>query len=492
MTQPTEQQSFVLKFIDVVNFQGINHCRVDFDGESTLLIAGNGKTKSSLLNALALVLGSNTTKVEQPVKLSEDQAEVTLQLAHGEDIYEAHVHFSNKKRAGDLTLRINGELVKSGARTKLNQLIEFNSFDIFRFLSMEPSEQKKQVKYLTGRGEEIDAEEAKCAEAASKLKFLEQQLKNQETANKREVRPFTDEDVITYENPIDIAPIQKAISDLQPAFQEHNRRVQEINDKKNDAQALINKANAMIEKEKGIRKDVDEQTEKIRGYEAEIEAIKLKIQQARDKINHMGNEHDQSVEGRKALKAEYDTIQSQIASLEAAHAAIPAPDATELSKKLADATEHNQKYELIQVYRKRQSEIVKQRKDVEAARDTVAMHKQNIREMFNNSELQIPGLHYNEDGLFLDDLPFVKDQINTAKFIEIGVALSVRMNAKLRLVMIREASLLDTPTFKAIIKNLHEKGYMFIAEIVDQSGGEFRAIKFSESDLVVEANNQEG
>jgi hypothetical protein len=481
----TNNNSFLLKWVDIINFKGISHRRVDFDGESAYLISGNAGEKSSVLDALSSVLGSTMNKVEEPVKLGEDQGEVTICLTHGEDVYEIHSRFSHKKRTGDLSLNINGERVKTGVRTKLNQLLEFNSFDIFHFLSLDPVDQKKEIKNLTGCADKIEKEEAKLSVAKKKLSFENQTLENMVSANKKEVRPFTDEDVITYENPIPIEPIQKAIEDLQPQFDAHNQRVQQITEKKNAAEALITKANNAIEREKRIVEETNHHNDSIREYEAEIEAIKLKIQLTRDKIGTLNNEYETSMTSRKMLGEQYTAVQAEVTSLEADHASIPAPNAEEWSKKLADATAHNQKHDLIQIYRKRQSEIVQKRKEVESLTAEIDTYKQAIRDLFANSDLRVPGLHYNDEGLFLDDLPFKRNQVNTARFIDVGVDLSVRMNPKLRLVMIREASLLDEPSMKRITKKLHDNGYMFIAEIVDPKGADLRVVKFTEEDYKV-------
>ena len=75
-------------------------------------------------------------------------------------------------------------------------------------------------------------------------------------------------------------------------------------------------------------------------------------------------------------------------------------------------------------------------------------------EMLENAKFPIKGLAIDEDGVTFEDIPFV--QCSSAQRIKVSVAIGLAMNPKLRVLLIREGSLLDKKNL-AVIAKMAEK-----------------------------------
>ena len=102
-------------------------------------------------------------------------------------------------------------------------------------------------------------------------------------------------------------------------------------------------------------------------------------------------------------------------------------------------------------------------------------------ELIAGSSIPVKGLTFNEDGVFLDGLPFEDGQINTARIIEVGMAVACAMNPTLQVMRV-DGSLLDKNTFKTVAEYAKANGMQVIYEVVDWEAGD-EQIKYVESVL---------
>ena len=79
--------------------------------------------------------------------------------------------------------------------------------------------------------------------------------------------------------------------------------------------------------------------------------------------------------------------------------------------------------------------------------ETIAKDKET---QLSEAKFPIKKLSFDEDGVIFDGIPF--DQCSTAQQIKISVAMGLVMNPKLRVLLIREGSLLDAKNLEMIAK----------------------------------------
>ena len=105
------------------------------------------------------------------------------------------------------------------------------------------------------------------------------------------------------------------------------------------------------------------------------------------------------------------------------------------------------------------SDLLKQMKAVE----------QEKADALAESNMPVEGLSVDEDGVIYNDLP-LKDGTNHTKQLEVCIKIGMAMNPKLRVVLIREGSLLDDENLAMIAKMAAESDYQVWIERVDTSG----------------------
>jgi ABC-type lipoprotein export system ATPase subunit len=84
------------------------------------------------------------------------------------------------------------------------------------------------------------------------------------------------------------------------------------------------------------------------------------------------------------------------------------------------------------------------------------------------AQLPVAGITFGDGEVFLDGVPF--DQASTAQKFRVGVAIAVAKNPTLRLVWVRDASLLDDKTYEQITKLAQEFDAQILLETVRAIG----------------------
>lgn len=82
--------------------------------------------------------------------------------------------------------------------------------------------------------------------------------------------------------------------------------------------------------------------------------------------------------------------------------------------------------------------------------------------------LPVDGLSFNDDGILLNGIPFV--QASAAERLKVSVGIAMAMNPELRVICIRDASLLDEESFATIEAMAVEHDYQIWYEVVGDHG----------------------
>jgi hypothetical protein len=88
--------------------------------------------------------------------------------------------------------------------------------------------------------------------------------------------------------------------------------------------------------------------------------------------------------------------------------------------------------------------------------------------VLQQAKMPLEGLSVTEVGVAFRDIPI--DQISSAEKLKVGVAMSMALNPKLRVLRITDGSLLDGDNLKAIAEMVKDKDYQIWIERVDESG----------------------
>jgi len=98
--------------------------------------------------------------------------------------------------------------------------------------------------------------------------------------------------------------------------------------------------------------------------------------------------------------------------------------------------------------------------------EAIAQFDQEKKDIIASSKLPVEGLTFDDDGVYLDGLPFEQGQINTAKIQEVGFMLFRALQNNIK-VMKMNMNEMDKETFGRIIKAAEESGTQIIFEKVE-------------------------
>lgn len=89
------------------------------------------------------------------------------------------------------------------------------------------------------------------------------------------------------------------------------------------------------------------------------------------------------------------------------------------------------------------------------------------KEAIANAEFPVPGLGFSAKGVTLNNKPF--EQASQAEKIRVSVAMGMALNPKLKVILIRDASLLDNDSFAIVNAMARQYGYQVWMELVTRT-----------------------
>lgn len=146
---------------------------------------------------------------------------------------------------------------------------------------------------------------------------------------------------------------------------------------------------------------------------------------------------------------------------------------------LSEAIEHNKSITLYTQYKKDREEGKENVNSVIEVERKMEEIKAIKKEELLAIDMPVKGLTFEEDGLYLDGLPFESNQINTARRIIAGLEIQYQLLGTVKISRI-EGSLLDKNSLEEVIAWADSKDLQLFIEKVDMEGGELE-VKIIES-----------
>lgn len=428
---------------EITNFKNISHKTVVFEGRSAIIIAPNAGGKSSLIQAIQSPINSKIIPL-QPVKEGEERGSVELLVGgkfKGESVkYNIGLYFSPEHQKGRITITNEDGGKVPGGKSVINDIVGNISFNMMEFLRLARTDaggvsdagRKKQVEILKAllpdevvdKMAELDVERKKVYNERSTVNAEVKVMKTN-----LEGHEYTLEDIENYSTKKDGEAIRTQINGLSTSIEKHSKAT--------SAQARF--------------------METISFKEEQIACLQKELDVARHNLNTT-NEWLQKNEK---------------------------PSIGHLSAQLKDIDDHNAICDEIAKLEKSRSDM--DTKSAESDKKTERMKEidKEKAEVFASSPLPVPGLAFDENMVTYKGLPLDEDQHSTAMLIGIGIRIGMAMNPNLKLLVIKDGSLLDRQTLRFIMKICEEQGYQVLIEKVDFEGeNEEVTVEFTESEEI--------
>ena len=388
----------------------------------------NGAGKTSVLDAIWWALAGAATHQPEPIRKGQRKARITLDMG---DVIVTREFERKPPAAGKqderLTTKIRVESA-DGARFPtpqkiLDSLMGALSFDPLAFARQSPREQYDLLKTLLG----LDFSEA---EAASKIDY-DKRTDYKRTANEK--RAAAEAIAIAPDTPDALVDVKALLNDLQAAG-DSNSEIDRIARARELMQAQIVRTNSEAEKLS------------VRAHELHDEADRV-VAQA----------------GRLAVEAD-----KLIAALEKEPPLDDPVDTDPIREKIADSERVNTNVGAKRMRQLYEREAVDAQRNAEARTDQINERTAEIRTAIESAQMPVPGLNLVGGMVTLNDHPL--EQASDAEQLRVSCAIAMRGDHKLRVIRVRDGSLLDEDSLEVLRTTAAEHDYQVWIELVDSTG----------------------
>jgi DNA repair exonuclease SbcCD ATPase subunit len=413
----------IITGMKITNYKKIDFLGLVPDKKMNLISGKNGAGKSSMIEAIIDAIKGKTEMGKKPqrkIKHGKDKAVIEVSIGEGDDALNIKRTITQK----DVYLKAERADGKPVSQTDLDRLLDSSTINITKLLHLDPKGQIDFVKKVAGI--DTSAVENEYKELYSERTVLNRAAKEAKGA----VKSFGDVEKV---EPVVLSDILSEIEKVDDSNRKIRRERSAIEVMEGDVatnRVAINKAAATI----------DHYREAIKVLEEEIET--------KEKLN-AGLENE-ITKRKNALPEEEDT--------------------SALRQQVSDAEEVNAKAKNYEMYKSVCATEREAQKKVDAINSKMEKLLADREEIIKNSKLPFKNVEFDKDlGLIIAGVPF--DDMSSAQQIKIMSRIYIESNPELRVIYIKDGSLLDPETLRQIAGMSELKDYQFLVEIVDEVEG---------------------
>lgn len=384
--------------LQAANVKRIKAFRAKFDKDTrTIILSGeNAQGKSSVLDCICMALCGKEAIPGQPIRAGEESAEIVLETEE--------LIIRRTFTASDSYLTVsNREGFKTGTPQQLlESMIERVAFDPLQFSRMDHKKQSETLLKIFPTPIDLNENAVKHSKA-----FAQRAELNRETKK-----------------------IGVIIEGMRPTPE--GTPDQEIS----------------ID-------DLSKELSRLRSGELQVQQKKTELDRLRLQRDNLATEITRIEAALATAKQRQDGIVNQIKSIESQEYPNYSNQIEEIQKKLQSAETTNRAVRAAQSRKKAEQALADNNAAIQKLNQELGVIRNERDNALREAKFPVPGLSIGEDGgVTLNGIPF--DQSSTAEQIRVGIAIGAAANNKLRVCMIRDASLLDSKSM-AIVAEMAEK-----------------------------------
>lgn len=401
MAETLKTSGAVVVELRAENVKRLKCVRITPDGPLVIVKGDNAQGKTSVLDAIAYALGGGKLLPERPLRDGARRGKVSV------DLGDATVtrHFTAKSTTLEIVAKDGAKY--SSPQKLLDDVVGRLSFDPLAFSKMKPAEQQRLLLDVVGVPvEEIDRRRRGVFDRRTEVN---RELKRAEA-------------------------LQRAAGELLPNVPEEPVSVRELREELTAAHEH-NQANAKVRREATAAKDAAYGfSQRTAAAAALVTELKHKLEAAeRELLNAEENERD-AREYADAKTAEADQLQDA--------------DVVDIEQRIDAADSINSNVRHNRDVRECRAELAELAERAEQlTRELEAIDREKF-DAVASASLPVVGLGIDEDGVTFNGVPL--EQASSAEQLRVAVAVGLALNPQLRVVLIRDGSLLDDASLAAV------------------------------------------
>lgn len=403
------------------------------NGNAVVIGGENRNGKSSSLNAIAMALGGEKLVPKEPIRKGEDHGIARVELSNG-IIVERNFKRTDNAKGYVSSLKVSSKDNSSfrSPQSLLDALISDFSFDPLAFAEAEPEKQLSMLKSLVG----LDFTE---------LDEQRQGLYDERREINRKVKELSAqiEGIKLPKDPGEEISVQSLLGQVQE-LEAENRKAEEAQKKAEEGFRTVENLQASLS------------TGNLQATElqAEIEALQARLLTVQNNNVYLVEQIEEKTKKAQELRAEALDFEVR--------------DLKPLLKEISSAQTHNTEVNSFQQLEKQRKNLEKKLKEATQSSENLTSAIDGIDKdkqmQIEEAEFPVEGLGFSETGVLFNDVPL--EQASAEETIDISIAMGMALNPQLKVLLVRNASLLDTKRFNALVKVAEESDYQIFLERV--------------------------
>lgn len=451
----------IVKKLELVNFQVIKEFNADFDGNVYFITGDNELGKSTVLKAIGALLTGNRDAV---LKNGESKGFAKMIVGDDGEEYEVELKFTKANPRGTLSIKSKTTGMKSDNVSMLQKIFGYTDFDAVEFSRWSETAEgrRKQIEVVKSLlPEEVITRISEIDTTVAGLKTertgVNRDLKTYKSISDAAGQGLTTQDLKTYAKPKDITELMKEQAE--------------------NAQ-LIEKAKTVRSALEQRKKQLEEIPERLAAAKATYEKAIEEAKKAIERTEKLYKEAIAQIESEKAdYEARKENAEKWLANYEENN-----PEKLDTSEQLRKAEEHNKKAAKVADYLSKKKQADDKKAEAEKMDSEIAELSAEREKLISSAKLPISGLSFSDDGLVLNDVPFVAGKVSDSQIMEVAAKLIIASNPTVKVFRIARGESLGQKRLQAILDLAKKEGFQGFIESVVRGQQDLIIEEYTESE----------
>jgi len=393
--------------LEAENIKRLKAVQIEPNGSVVIVGGRNAQGKSSVIDAIEMALAGKRSVPERPIRDGEEKAHIICDL--GDLVVKRTFRNGDGKVKSTLKVESKDGAVYKSPQAMLDKLVGELSFDPLAFCRLEAKAQAETLRKLVG----VDTSDIDKTRADL---YQERTSANVEVAK---LRAVLDNSVFYEDVPKDELSVSELIKELEAAQDEHRQyRDLELDYSRNKEHIDL------------IVRGIEKKYNEMGKLQSDIDTLKSRLIAAEKEAT----EFEELLAGKSETLPDVNPIRDKIASSE------------DINKKVRENKQRSNLIDKIQEARDKAEKLTKNMQEIDK-------HKADL---LADARFPVEGLSFDTSGVLLNGIPF--SQGSSAEQLKVSIAMGLAMNPELKIILIRDGSLLDEESLQIVRDMAAEAG----------------------------------